>query len=360
VFDCFAGYGGAEFALAKANIPHKCVGFSEIDKYAIQCFQQNHKGVKNWGDITKINWDNVPEFDLLTGGFPCQDISQAGKQDLSKGRSVLVNELIRCLREKQPKYFLFENVGAIETKPFREFLRGIENDFKRCGYQVFRKALNSKDFGVPQNRLRVWWIGYRKDLAKPFGFTPYPKEEELKLKLKDVLEPEVDEKYFLKPSVVSNLFSKERKISERLPNKDGVCGTLLARDYKENKCVVFDSRKYKGGVEKRSYDNISPTLMARARTDEAPIVAFDAFNQTIPKEQGVSTSLRTNWNNGNMQLIKGTKVRRLTPKECFRLMGFLNDEINLEGLSDTQRYRLAGNGWEINLVSKIFKKMFEV
>jgi len=170
VFDCFAGYGGAEFALTKAGIEHECVGFSEIDKYAIQCFQQNHLGVKNFGDITKINWNEVKNFDLLTGGFPCQDISSAGKQDLSKGRSVLVNELIRCLKEKQPKYFLFENVAAIETTPFKYFLRDIENDLKNSGYIVFRKMLNTKEFGIPQNRERVWWIGYRKDLhTKEFG-----------------------------------------------------------------------------------------------------------------------------------------------------------------------------------------------
>src|SRR3990167_11375999 len=137
-FCAFAGYGGCSFALKKANINHQTIGMSEIDKYAIQCYNQNFSGIKNYGDIAKIDWSQVPDFDLLTGGFPCGDISLAGKKDLSKGRSILVFELIKVLKEKQPKYFLFENVPGILTKNFKPFLRECENGFKQEGYQVKR------------------------------------------------------------------------------------------------------------------------------------------------------------------------------------------------------------------------------
>lgn len=427
VFDCFAGYGGAEFALKKAGIPHECIGFSEIDKYAIMCFQQNHEG-KNFGDITKINWDQVPNFDLLTGGFPCQDISQAGKQDLSKGRSILINELIRALKEKQPKYFLFENVGAIETKPFKEFLRGIENDLKSSGYIVFRKMLNSKHFGIPQNRERVWWIGYRKDIYnKPFGWTPYPHEIPLILKLKDVIEKEVDRKYYLTEkqinSIVKNSEKRNKPLNLRIsPNvstcltqrvrdadatfitnssprefklEDTISPTLLSRDYKQPKTVIKGCALRGRGLVNNLNFEVNKEEVSNALTSvrkDSLIVSFslqpgsgdpkkggtgqlsksdgtsycldtgnsqaisfiDTYNNTINSK--FSPTL-TSPNHNSLRLQYGENIRKLTPTECFRLMGFLNDEVNLEGLSDTQKYKLAGNGWDINLVSKLFKQM---
>lgn len=381
VFDCFAGYGGAEFALKKAGIEHFCVGFSEIDKFAIQCFQQNHCG-ENYGNIAKINWKEVPDFDLLTGGFPCQDISNAGKQDLSKGRSILGLELARALREKQPKYFLFENVAAIQQEKFKEFLREMENQFKRAGYQVFRKCLNTKNFGVPQNRERVWFVGYRNDLRKEFGFTPFPQEIGCTLRLKDILEPEVDKKYFLREEVVKNLLSKIRKVNERLNNQEtSSAHTLLARDYKEAKCVELTQNESKGyriysdegcsttlasnagglGAKTGLYA-ISCALRTRSQGKELELNNEQANSITSVQTDSMIfvPTLTANLGGGN-QFMKFQKninlIRRLTPKECFRLMGFLNDEINLQGLSDTQCYKLAGNGWDINIVSLIFKKM---
>lgn len=110
LFETFAGYGGASFALKKAGIDFECIGISEIDKYAIQCFNNNFPNIKNYGDCTKINVDELPNFDLLTGGFPCQDVSLAGNRDLSKGRTNLYKEILRIAEAKKPKYMLLENV----------------------------------------------------------------------------------------------------------------------------------------------------------------------------------------------------------------------------------------------------------
>jgi DNA (cytosine-5)-methyltransferase 1 len=95
LFSMFSGFGGGEFALQKAGIPFECIGISEIDKFAIQCYNQNFPNIKNYGDCIKINPNELPNFDLLTGGFPCQDVSIAGKRDLSKGRTNLYQEILK-------------------------------------------------------------------------------------------------------------------------------------------------------------------------------------------------------------------------------------------------------------------------
>jgi DNA (cytosine-5)-methyltransferase 1 len=383
VFDCFSGYGGAEFALKKAGIEHECVGFSEIDKYAVQCFQQNHcvpeiivgKKVEVWytpqnfGDITKIDWQNVPDFDFLTGGFPCQDISQAGKQDLSKGRSILVFELIKALKEKQPKYFLFENVAAIQQEKFKEFLRKAENEMKRAGYQVFRLCLNSKDFGIPQSRQRVWFIGFRKDIAKPFGYNPYPIETGCKLKLKDVLEPIVDKKYYLSEKAM--LFLQKRTIENKKENRglgaifnptvsstiDGRYGALRNAGETYVSCAVR-TRENNPCLE---IGNQNANSISSVQKDSMILDLSHLRQEGKPREYKYTVpNINTGQGGNHLPFLQQQhSIRRLTPKECFRLQGFLNDEINLEGISDNQKYKLAGNGWEINVVSLIFKKMFE-
>jgi DNA (cytosine-5)-methyltransferase 1 len=185
LFEAFAGYGTSSFALKQLGIEHELVGFSEVDKYAIQCFQQNHGG-KNFGDITKINWSKVPDFDLLTGGFPCQAFSTAGKQQGEADvRGQLGLELTKALKEKQPKYFLFENVKGFMSKKFSKTKEKFVKSWEDAGYKVVYKVLNTKDFGIPQNRERVWFVGIREDIDKVFDF---PKPFELKLKLKDIFE----------------------------------------------------------------------------------------------------------------------------------------------------------------------------
>lgn len=174
LFECFAGYGGASWGLTLAQIPFKCVGYSEIKNSAIKVYNKNFPGTTNFGDITKIDWSQVPDFDLLTGGFPCQDVSTQGKQDLSIGRTILINNLIEALKIKQPKYFLFENVSAIEQSKFKDFLLQVERDLRVVGYVVYRKLLKSCEYGSPQARERVFFIGFRKDIAKPFGYVPFP------------------------------------------------------------------------------------------------------------------------------------------------------------------------------------------
>lgn len=161
-FSLFTGVGGFELGIEKVDESAVCIGFSEIDKYASQVLKYKFPNVKNYGDITKINWSKVPDFDLLVGGSPCQDFSIAGKRaGISGERSGLVWEFIRCLEEKKPQYFIWENVkGVMSSRKGLDF-GSILTAFSESGYSLWWQVLNAKDFGVPQNRERIFVVGFR-------------------------------------------------------------------------------------------------------------------------------------------------------------------------------------------------------
>ena len=353
IFEMFAGYGGASWGLKKANINYKCIGISEIDKHAIQCFNQNFPKIKNYGDCSKIKTKDLPDFDLLTGGFPCQDVSIAGKRDLSIGRTNLYLEILRIAKDKKPKFMLLENVkGLLSMKVNERNLQcKIISDLNKIGYDVCFKLLNSKDYGIPQNRERVWFVC--KLGRWDFGEFMFPNKEELKILVINLLDKNVDDKYELTKMQIQKL-------------------KILYNQYKNKKrsIQIFDSKKYRGEKKLREYNHYIPTLMGRARNDEVPIIFDDgASDKYIYPKENISPTLKSSRCNTEAQGRQGSSSeflktinkigRRLTPKECFRLMGFVKDEINLDGLSDTQKYKLAGNGWDINLASKIFKQMFK-
>lgn len=304
VFDMFSGYGGAEFALMKAEIPHECIGFSEIKKHAITCFEKNHPNIKNFGDCTKINAKDLPDFDLLTGGFPCQPFSEAGKHGgESDTRGTLFHDIIRIAKAKQPRYMLLENVKGLTFDTHKKTFAKILKELKRINYNVYWEVLNSKHYGIPQNRERVLFVCFRKDID--VGFT-FPKKEKLKIFLKDIVDPP----------------TKDELVSVAWRNKNR-------------------SKHQAKGVAYGAFPKI--------------------YHYQYYKDIGVSFTVKSTLHEFMVGKITDLKnARNLTPKECFRLMGFLNDEIILDNLSDSQKYDLAGNGWEINLISKIFKQMFKI
>ena len=198
VFSAFSGYDSQCMALRNLGIPYELVGWSEIDKYAIVA----HDAVfpewagRNKGDICKIKWDNVPDFDLFTYSFPCTDISNAGRQrgfDEGSGtRSSLLWECRKAIDTKRPKWLLMENVKAIINKKFqRGFTRWIEY-LDSMGYANFMQVLNAKDYGIPQNRERVFMVSILGD-----AWFSFPQPRPLDVKLVDLLEENVDEKYYL-------------------------------------------------------------------------------------------------------------------------------------------------------------------
>ena len=417
ILELFSGYGTASFALKQLGIPYECVGYSDIDKYANKCFQQNHGGLE-LGDATKINPNDLEDFDLLTAGFPCQAFSVAGKMlgELDT-RGTLFNEIIRIAEIKKPRYMLLENVKGLISKRHKETYEKIKSELSRIGYYVKINILNTKDYGIPQNRERIWFVCFKR--KHDFEKFRFPEKEELRIFLKDILEDSVDEKYYLSEKQIKKLkehCGKKNSINADIINCIGTCfgrsGSLnkecesfartnkalmignLSR-YKINSersmpfkeegiswaltgdCGVgvlepvrlfgiFDKdgkRHQAGSVWDKN--KISPTLDSMQGGYRQPIIVASRGRYNIngeikqnlePRLDNITNSI-TSVQKDNY-LIKNFRLRKLTPKECFRLQGFLNDEINLDGLSNTQRYKLAGNGQSVNVVKAIFKQMF--
>jgi DNA (cytosine-5)-methyltransferase 1 len=363
ILETFSGYGTASFALKRLGITYDLVGYSDIDKYANQCFKQNHcpwdvEDKLRLGDIKLINPYELDDFDLLTGGFPCQAFSAAGKgQGELDHRGTLFNEIIRIAEVKKPKYMLLENVKGFTFKKFKGTFDKVLSELDRIGYIVYWKVLNSKDYGIPQNRERVWFVCFRKDVSHSFCF---PEPRKLELFLKDILEDEVDEKYYLSDRAVQGIMKSNYQ--ERKPQSKDVCSALKVGG--DVKCIF---NPYNGKISETESGTIG-TSVGTSTGKTAQLLIYNTIclnskdrdgNQPkiqnrVYSSEGVSPAVITAF----MPSIENkTQIRKLTPKECFRLMGFLNDEIKLEGLSNTQQYKLAGNGQDINVVSLIFTEM---
>lgn len=162
-FSLFSGVGGFEIG---AKDYFETIGFSEIDKYANQVLKYRFPNVINYGDVKNIDWSSIPDFDIVWGGSPCQDFSIAGKRAGIEGaRSGLVWEFIRCLEEKKPQYFIWENVKGVMSSRSGWDFANIISAFSEAGYSLWWQVLNAKDFGVPQNRERIFVVGYRLDIG---------------------------------------------------------------------------------------------------------------------------------------------------------------------------------------------------
>lgn len=209
VLSLFSGIGAFEKALDNLNVPYELAGYCEIDKYASKSYSAIH-GVPesmNLGDITKVDAKQLPkDIDLITYGFPCQDISLAGKQkglfnaDGSQTRSGLFFEALRIIEETQPCVAIAENVKNLTSKKFALQFKIVLDSLKAAGYNNYWQVLNLKDFGIPQNRERVFIVSIRKDIDN--GQFKFPTGFPLELRLKDVLEEQVDEKYYLSKKMV--------------------------------------------------------------------------------------------------------------------------------------------------------------
>lgn len=217
VFTAFSGYDSQCMALDRIGIPYELVGWSEIDKYAIQ----GHNAVypqyadRNAGDISKIDWGGQPDFDLFTYSFPCTDISNAGQQKgLEEGsgtRSSLLWECCKAIEAKKPKYLLMENVKALVSQKFLPFYKKWEQYLADMGYDNYGMVMNAKDYGVPQNRERIFLVSI---LGDHDGFR-FPSPIPLKKRLKDVLESEVDDKYVLSDQAIEGFLKHNENHEEK-------------------------------------------------------------------------------------------------------------------------------------------------
>lgn len=339
VNELFAGIGAFRKALINLQIPHEVVGISEIDKYAILSYEAIYGKTKNYGDINKV--DKLDYADLWTYGFPCQDISVAGKRlgiVKNETRSGLLYEVERLLLESQeseelPKYLIMENVKNLVSKKFKaDFERWLEF-LETLGYTNYWRVLNAKDYNIPQNRERVFCISIRKDVHQSFVF---PEREELQLRLRDYLEHNVDPKYHLSGEQIERMKRSkfnQSSFNSRVCDEEGVIRTLCARDFKDPCCVMIGTL-YKKGFEssKRVYsdEGICPTL-------------------TTCGGGGTEVKIET----------RNNIIRKLTPKEYWRLMGFDDESFDKasELCSNTQLYKQAGNSIVVPILEKILQNL---
>jgi DNA (cytosine-5)-methyltransferase 1 len=243
VFEAFAGYGSQAMALKRLEkeFPDKVhfefVGISEIDPYPIKAYAAVHGDTPNYGDISKIDWANVPDFDLFTWSFPCQSISSAGKQhgfmEGSGTRSSLCWDCIRAFEIKRPKYLLMENVKAITQKKFMPDFIKLQQRLSSLGYKNFWQVLDSSKYGIPQHRERCFMVSILDENAT-FEF---PKPFPLEKRLADVLEDNVDESFYLKPQQVERIVAHcDRKVAEgcgfrtNFTPPQGISGAIKTRE----------------------------------------------------------------------------------------------------------------------------------
>jgi DNA (cytosine-5)-methyltransferase 1 len=304
--DLFAGIGGIR--LAYQNLGGKCVFTSEWNHQAKKTYEANF-GEVPFGDITKINETQIPDHDILLGGFPCQPFSIAGVSKknalgrahgfLDETQGTLFFDIARILKHKKPKAFMLENVKNLRSHDKGNTYKVIENTLKELGYSVHAQVLNGKYY-VPQNRERIIIVGFRlEDFGGKENFT-FPKMPEQKKVFRDILEPKIDAKYTL----TDNLWQ-------------------YLRDY-------ADKHKAKGngfGFGLTDFNGISRTLSARYYKDGSEVL--------VPQH--------------------GKNPRRLTPRECARLQGF-PDEFVIP-VSDTQAYKQFGNSVTVPLIQAVGKNL---
>lgn len=204
-----SGYDSQLMAIRNLGIPYDCIGWSEIDKYAIRAHDAVFPEIsdRNLGDMTKIDWGKVPDFDLLFYSTPCTDFSNAGKQkggeEGSGTRSSILWWTRYAILEKKPKYLVMENVKALVSGKFIALFRKWLDELTSYGYTNFCQVLNAKDYGIPQNRERIFVVSVLGD-----AWFSFPQPQELKLRLKDMLEEKVDEKYYLPQDKVNQFIEQ--------------------------------------------------------------------------------------------------------------------------------------------------------
>lgn len=334
----FSGVGSPEQALNNLGVKHEIEFACDIDKYAKQTYLKNFDCKQFYTDITKLDMKDLSYVDLLVFGFPCQAFSMAGKRGgFDDTRGTLFYDALRYLKEHRPRYFIAENVKGLLShdngKTFQTIIDCLAlttntqmsiMPFDNLGYHIYYKVLNTKNFGIPQNRERIFIVGIRDNEDNNFRF---PKEIPLELKLKDILQKNYDTKYFLSENMIAGIFKSNFR--ERKPiniNKVSTClkigGDVPCFEVTSHSLYPRSSKTGKGGTGHLS------------------------------KKDGTSYCLDTG---NNKAIEKHNNIRRLTPIECERLQGFPDN--HTEGVSDTQRYKQMGNTITVNVIQEIIKNL---
>lgn len=360
----FTGIGAIEQAFKRLKLKHKIVFAGDIDKAVKESYLANYK-------IDKKDWhDDIQEFsakkykykiDLLVGGSPCQSFSMVGKRGgLEDARGTLFYDFARVVNESKPKVFIFENVQGMLSHDKGRTWSVMQNIFNELGYSIFYKVLNSKDFGVPQHRNRIFVIGFRKK-TKNFKFPdPIPLESTMQ----DYLEDYVDSKFFLKEKGVKFVTSmkNQKKSYTQINGNIALCQKANQQfnwhgDFvfeKTQKKLNFDEHLFEiNEIDEKYYlsDKVTSYVLAKGTKN------FKTSNKTDLKvARPLLQSMHKMHRAGVDNYVTHTgRIRKLTPRECLRLMGF-RDDFKIV-VSNTQLYRQAGNSIVVDVLIALLKKM---
>lgn len=326
----FSGIGSPEEALRNIGINFELVGFSEVDKGAIQsyCKVHNVEEKLNLGDIRNIDFDLLPkDIDLITHGSPCQSFSKDGKgeggDEGSGTKSSLMWNTVSICKHTTPKFVIWENVrNALSQKHVHNFEKYLSR-MSEMGYKNHFKILNSKNFGIPQNRERIFVISIRNDVNVDFKF---PNEHCSDIKLQDFLETDVDNKYYI---------NIETEYSG------------LIQDVSKGGDKEFKVRQ----ATKKGYD-------IAKEGDSINLEQPNSKTRRGRVGKGLVNTLNTSC---NQAVVHNGKVRKMTPLEYWRLMGFSDKSFHRakEVSSINQLYKQAGNSIVVNVMESIFKELFK-
>lgn len=420
----------------------KLVNFCEFDKYATKsyCAIHNVDESLNLGDITKVDETKLEPFNMICGGSPCQDFSVAGKQkgsvwtckdcgheynpltvhwserdkcpccgsnNIEKTRSSLLVEYLRVIRANKPNFGMYENVKNIVGKQFKDTFKMFTDELDEYGYNVYWKVLNAKDYGIPQNRERVYLIFIKKELDN--GKFTYPEPFDNGMRLKDILEENVDENFYVSEERVQKILNSnfmQEKL--RIQDVNSSCSCLLARDYKDPKCVPMNNsdtnhpmrigniygEQFGTGYAGNVWDEngVSPTLMTCTGGGRQPHITEIMNNKVAIKqatkkgyiecevggvadlsypesktrrgrvqEDGNICPTITATETGVCRIESPIRVRKLTPKECFRLMGFSDENFETaeKMVSNSQLYKQAGNSIVVDVLYYILVELYK-
>lgn len=333
-FSLFTGIGGFELGIGRGG---ECVGYSEIDPHADAIYKSHFPTHHNYGDITKINPKDLPDFDLIVGGFPCQAFSIAGKRrGFEDTRGTLFFEIARILKAKQPRLLLLENVKGLLSHGDGRTFKTIIATLDELGYDLQWQVLNSKNHGVPQNRERVIIVGHLRGTPRPKVF---PLEGNCK---SDIVLPTLTARYYGAQANGGYIGSKSQEIKQ-------------VNNPKHSNDRVYET------------DGISPTLNTMQGGNRQPFIVAErgrykgdgSIEQRFEKrDDGLSNSLTTVEKDNRVfipEATKDMKIRRLTPVECERLQGFPDGWTAMA--SDTQRYKTLGNAVTVNVIRDVVARM---
>jgi len=331
-----------------------CIGFSEIDKYAIKTYQHHFPNHKNYGDITKIQPEDLPDFELLVGGFPCQSFSIAGlRRGFEDTRGTLFFEIARIVKQKQPRLLLLENVKGLLSHDKGSTFLTIITTLDALGYDCQWQVLNAKDFGVPQNRERVFIVGHLRGTPRPEVF---PIGESSVQSVEQLNNPKhSNDRIYGTDGISPTLntmqggrrqpFIQQRPRGKNKGNTHTTAPSITGKSYQDNNHVVhIPEATKKGYAEAREGDSINLSVI-NSKTRRGRVGRGIA--------QTVDTGMQQH------TLTKDAQIRRLTPLECERLMSWPDNWTNVDGMSDTQRYKQCGNGVISNVVAHILNAILK-